>query len=102
LRKAVAALREALRERTRATVPLDWALTQNNLGNALRVQGERERGTARLREAVIAYEAALVVLRSAQADYYLQTTERNLQQVRDEVAQRNSAKGKAGRRARQA
>jgi tetratricopeptide (TPR) repeat protein len=37
-------------------VPLDWAMTQNNLGNAL---GERESGTARLEEAVAAYRAAL-------------------------------------------
>jgi hypothetical protein len=40
-------------------VPLDWAMTQNNLGNALRTLGERESGTARLQEAVAAYRAAL-------------------------------------------
>jgi tetratricopeptide (TPR) repeat protein len=34
-------------------------MTQNNLGNALRVLGERERGTARLEQAVAAYQAAL-------------------------------------------
>ena len=28
-------LREALRERTRERVPLDWAMTQMNLGTAL-------------------------------------------------------------------
>ena len=37
----------------------DWALTQNNLGIALRTLGERKRGTARLDEAVAAYRAAL-------------------------------------------
>jgi hypothetical protein len=40
-------------------VPLDWAMTQNNLGNALRTLGERERGTARLEEAVATHRAAL-------------------------------------------
>ena len=40
-------------------MPLDWAMTQNNLGNALETLGERESGTARLEEAVAAYRAAL-------------------------------------------
>jgi tetratricopeptide (TPR) repeat protein len=40
-------------------VPLQWAATQNNLGNALMRLGERESGTARLEEAVAAYRAAL-------------------------------------------
>ena len=48
----MAAYRAALEERTRERVPLDWATTQNNLGNALRALGERENGTARLEEAV--------------------------------------------------
>ena len=44
LEEAVAAYREALKEQTRERVPLDWAMTQNNLGIALRVLGEaRER-----------------------------------------------------------
>jgi tetratricopeptide (TPR) repeat protein len=40
-------------------VPLHWATTQNNLGNALTRLGERENGTERLEEAVAAYRAAL-------------------------------------------
>jgi tetratricopeptide (TPR) repeat protein len=40
-------------------VPLDWAATQNNLGNALLSLGERESGTARLEAAVAAYHEAL-------------------------------------------
>ncbi|MGH7085775.1 MAG: tetratricopeptide repeat protein, partial [Acetobacteraceae bacterium] len=40
-------------------MPLQWATTQNNLGNALRVLGEREAGTARVEEAVAAYRDAL-------------------------------------------
>ena len=44
LEEAVAAYRAALSERTRERVPLDWAQTQNNLGNALLRLGERESG----------------------------------------------------------
>ena len=40
-------------------MPLQWAMTQNNLGNALSSLGERESGTARLEEAVAAFRAAL-------------------------------------------
>ena len=59
LEEAVAAYREALKERTRERVPLDWAMTQNNLGTALSNLGERESGTAKLEEAVAAYREAL-------------------------------------------
>ena len=59
LHRAIETYREALKERTRERVPLDWAMTQNNLGNALQTLGGRESGTARLEEAVAAYRAAL-------------------------------------------
>ena len=59
LEEAVAAFREALKENTRERVPLAWAKTEINLGNALRTLGERETGTARLEEAVGAFHEAL-------------------------------------------
>jgi tetratricopeptide (TPR) repeat protein len=59
LQEAVVAYREALKERIRERVPLDWAATQNNLGTALSTLGERESGTAKLDEAVVAYREAL-------------------------------------------
>ena len=37
------AFTEALKERTRERVPLGWAMTQNNLDNALTILGERDR-----------------------------------------------------------
>jgi hypothetical protein len=40
-------------------VLLEWAQTQNNLGLALWRLGERESGTARLEQAVVAFRAAL-------------------------------------------
>jgi tetratricopeptide (TPR) repeat protein len=59
LEEAVAAFRAALEERTRERVPLQWAMTQMNLGTVLETLGERESGTARLEEAVATYHAAL-------------------------------------------
>src|SRR5262249_48291128 len=56
---AVSAYEDALKERLRQRVPLYWAGTQNNLGNALWALGERETGTQRLEKAVAAYQAAL-------------------------------------------
>jgi hypothetical protein len=42
LLEAVKAYRDALKEFTRERVPFDWATTQNNLGIALAMLGERE------------------------------------------------------------
>jgi tetratricopeptide (TPR) repeat protein len=53
------AYRAALQEMTRERVPLQWAMTQMNLGSALMALGERESGTVRLEEAVAAYRTAL-------------------------------------------
>jgi len=44
---------------SRTKAPLDWAMAQNNLGNALATLGGRENGTAHLEAAVAAYHAAL-------------------------------------------
>ena len=59
LEEAVAAFREALKERTRERVPLEWATTQNGLGLALCDLGERESGTAKLEEAITSFGEAL-------------------------------------------
>ena len=56
-------------------------MTENNLGNALRVLGEREAGTSLLEEAVAAYRAALGVFRSAPVRYYAERVARNLAQA---------------------
>jgi tetratricopeptide (TPR) repeat protein len=59
LEEAVAIYHDALKEYTRERVPLDWVMTQNNLGAALYLLGERESGKAKLEEAVVAYREAL-------------------------------------------
>ena len=63
-------------------MPLDWAATQNNLGNALRSLGERESGTARLEEAVTAYQAALEEFTEENAPHYWTVTQQNLENAR--------------------
>ena len=74
--------------RTRERVPLDWAATQNNLGNALRTLGEREDGTERLEQAVAAYQGALEVFRKAGASHYVGIAEGNLARVLALLAER--------------
>jgi tetratricopeptide (TPR) repeat protein len=58
--EAIVLYRELLKARSRERVPLDWAMTQNNLGTALASLGERESGTEKLEQAVEAYRAALL------------------------------------------
>jgi hypothetical protein len=71
----------ALRTADRDRVPLDWAVTQANLGNALLRLGERESGTARLEEAVAAYRAALEEYTPQTDPTNYQRTMKNLDQV---------------------
>jgi tetratricopeptide (TPR) repeat protein len=58
LEEAIAVYRQLLQKRPRERMPLDWAMTQNELGCALAARGEREAGTARLEEAIAAFRAA--------------------------------------------
>jgi tetratricopeptide (TPR) repeat protein len=58
---AIDAYRDALKEWTRERVPQDWAMAQNNLGNALRGLAEHESSTVRLEDAVAAFRGALEV-----------------------------------------
>jgi tetratricopeptide (TPR) repeat protein len=78
LEEAVAVYRETLTELTRERVPLDWAMTQNNLGDALLRLGERESGTARLEEAVGAYREALKERTRERSPLDWATTQTNL------------------------
>ena len=62
----------------RAEAPLEWAATQNNLGNALSTLGEREGGTVRLEAAVVAYRAALEERRRDRVPLQWAMTQNNL------------------------
>jgi hypothetical protein len=54
----------------RDRVPLDWATAQMNLGTTLETLGERESGTARLEEAMTAYNGATEIFSVSHRDYY--------------------------------
>ncbi|MEO9191029.1 MAG: hypothetical protein ABI224_13685, partial [Acetobacteraceae bacterium] len=69
---------EALPRAPRTQRAKDWAMTQNNLGNALQTLGGRESGTARLEEAVAAYWAALQELTRERVPLDWATTQNNL------------------------
>ena len=78
LHRSIAVWSEVLAQLSRADVPLDWAMTQNNLGNALWTLGERENGTARLEKAVAAYQAALEEMTRERVPLQWATTQNNL------------------------
>ena len=80
----------ALEERTRERVPLDWAMTQNNLGTALMALGEREHGTKRLEQAVGAYRAALEVFSDEGSSRYRAVTQNNLARALKRLSERGS------------
>jgi Tetratricopeptide repeat len=80
---------------TRERVPLDWAKTQNNLGNALRTLGERER-TARLGEAVAAYRAALEEMTRDRVPLQWATTQMNLGAALQTLGSRESGTARLG------
>ena len=86
LEQAVAAYNAALQERTRERVPLNWATTQNNLGNALLALGERESSTERLKQAVAAYRAALQERTHERVPFDWAMTQNNLDDVLTMIA----------------
>jgi hypothetical protein len=88
LEEAVAAYRDALTEYTRERVPLDWAMTKNNLGNALSTLGARESDTAHLEEAVAAFRDALTEFTPENSAYYQQVAQLNLARAEQLLAER--------------
>jgi tetratricopeptide (TPR) repeat protein len=84
------AYREALKEQTRERVPLAWAQTQSNLGNALSNLGERESGTAKLEQAVAAYREALKEWTRERAPLDWAQTQNNLGNALSGLGQRES------------
>jgi hypothetical protein len=69
-------------------VPLDWAMTQSNLGTALRTLGERESGTARLEEAVAAWDQCLTVVATAWLPEWVQEVRADREAALAEIARR--------------
>jgi hypothetical protein len=73
-------------------VPLQWATTQNNRGVALEKLGERESGTARLEEAVAAYNACLTHVETVWPVERVQQVRSDRDQTRAELARRQADK----------
>ncbi len=90
LKEAIDVFRRALALVPRAEKPLDWARTQNNLGNALRILGERESGTARLEEAVTAFRSALEERTRTRVPLQWATTQVNLGNALRSLGERES------------
>jgi tetratricopeptide (TPR) repeat protein len=84
----------ALKEQTRERVPLDWATTQNNLGNALTRLGERESGNARLEDAVTAFREALKERTRERVPLDWAMTQNNLGNALTSLAERESGIGR--------
>ena len=86
------AYRNALEVRTREQLPQDWAMTQNNLGNALWTlagRSERPQAAAYLEQAVGAYRSALEVRTRAQLPQDWAMTENNLGNALGDLARQS-------------
>ncbi|MFZ5676227.1 MAG: caspase family protein [Pseudomonadota bacterium] len=90
LRQAVDTYEDMLLLSPRKTKPLDWAATQNNLGNTLWVMGQRESDTARLEKAVSAFRLALEERTRERAPLDWAVTESNLGNALLTLGQRES------------
>jgi hypothetical protein len=95
LTAAISAHRTALQVWRRDAVLFDWAMTQNNLGHALRLvalhEPERNAALSLLAQAGEALERALYVFRAATAHDFVSHTEANLALVEQAMAERQLA-----------
>jgi tetratricopeptide (TPR) repeat protein len=78
LRRAIAAFEAALVYWTPQTAPLDYAMTQNNLGITYSVLAALEAREANLRHAIAAFEAALDYYTPQATPLHYATTQNNL------------------------
>ena len=65
-------------------------MTQNNLGNALWTLGQRGSGTARLEEAVAAWDACLIVTASVWPSEWVQDVRDRRDETLSEIKQRSA------------
>ncbi len=92
LLEAVQAFRMALGKYALTNNPLDWAMTQNNLGFALLSLGEREPGTAKLDAAAKAFCEAQWVYAHEKAASHLEIVAENLGRTKALIAARQAQK----------
>ncbi len=92
LDNAIVAYKQLLNEMSSVTNPQDWAMTQNNLGNALGVLASRSEGPRAaelLNQAVKAYRSALQVRTREQLPQDWAMTQYNLGNALDDLASRS-------------
>ncbi len=94
LAQAIDVYREVLSELIHESMPLKWAVAQNNLGNALGTLGERESGTGRLEEAVAAYREALKECTRERVPLDWAAIQNNLGNALGRLGQRESGTGR--------
>jgi len=94
LMKAIDRYRAALPLAPRMERPMNWALTQNGLGIALAMLGQRESGTARLEEAVAAFRAALEENTRERVPLNWAMSQRNLSNALAILGERESGTGR--------
>ncbi|MBZ0291060.1 MAG: tetratricopeptide repeat protein, partial [Anaerolineae bacterium] len=93
LRRAIKTFEAALVYRTPEAAPLDYAMTQNNLGNAYSDLAKIEDREGNLRRAIAAYEAALVYYTEEAAPQYYATTQNNLGNAYRDLSQIEAREG---------
>lgn len=77
----------ALEERTQELVPLDWARTQSDLGDALARLGERMGGTRYFNKAVAAWDACLALAATSWPPEWVQTIRSRRDAVQAKITQ---------------
>ena len=93
LEKSIAKFDEALALTSRHASPLEWAWTQNNMGNALLVRARSEAATSSIEQAISAYRAALEIRTRAEQPRLWAKTQNNLALAYTELADRNGNPG---------
>src|SRR5262249_54277480 len=94
LMQAIVSYRSALPLASRMKRSLDWAETQNNLGSALSLLGERESGAAKLEEAVTGYREALKEHTRERVPLRWAVTQNNLGNALSRLGERESGTAK--------
>lgn len=83
----MAAYENALKERTRAKVPLQWATTQNNLGSVQLILGLRQKKQALLSAARQSVNNAYAVYEQAKITTYNDYFEERIKKIDQAMAE---------------
>ena len=88
LEEAVTAYRAALKEYTRERVPLQWAITQNNLAGVFEALFDRTGKRSLLNDALEHLERAISVFSEAEASHYFSVAGRIKAHILEKLAKR--------------